>query len=74
MKVIYREPTLIELMNEAIATASAQQPIDCIELTQEEFNSVFGYLDRSQSTGLDRAGEKRMYSYKGIPIKKVRDE
>lgn len=73
MKIHYREPTLIELMDEAIATATALQPIACIELNQDEMNSIFSYLDKSQSSG-DRYGHPPMYSYKGIPIKKVRDE
>lgn len=73
MKIVYREPTLIELINEAIATATAQQPIACIELNQQEFNSVFSYLDRSQSPVLDQSGEKRKYFYRGIPVK-VADE
>lgn len=71
MKIKYREPTLIEQMAEAISTA--QQPIECIVLTQSEFNSVFSYLDRSQSSALDQSGEKRTYFYKGIQIK-VQDE
>lgn len=67
MKIKYREPTLVEQMNEAIA--AAKQPIDYIELDQKEFNSVFSYLDKSQSPGLDGSGEKRTYYYRGIPIK-----
>lgn len=74
MKIVYREPTLIELMDDAIATATVKQPIGYIELNQDEMNSIFTYLDRSQSLGLDQSGKKRMYSYKGIPVKKVADE
>ena len=71
MKIQYRKPTLIEQMTEAIATA--KQPIEAIVLTQTEFQSVINYLDKSQSPGLDHSGEKRAYSFKGIPIK-VQDE
>ena len=67
MKIKYRKPTLIEQMTEAIETA--KEPIDYFELTQKEFQSVIGYLDKTQSPGLDQSGEKRMYSFKGIPVK-----
>lgn len=65
MKIKYRKPTLIEQMNEAVATA--KQPIDFFELTQKEFQSVVNNLDKS------KAGDKISYSYKGIYIK-VLDE
>ena len=65
MKIVYRKPTLIEQMTEAIATA--KQPIDCFELTQSEFQTVLDKLDKSY------AGMKTLYSYKGISIK-VADE
>ena len=65
MKIKYRKPTLIEQMNEAVATA--KQPIDFFELTQKEFQSVVNNLDKSKS------GDKISYSYKGIYIK-VLDE
>ncbi len=73
MKIVYREPTLIELMDDAIATATATQPIGYIELNQDEMNSIFTYLDKTQSPGMNRY-ERPMYSYKGIPVKKVQDE
>ena len=65
MKIKYRKPTLIEQMNEAVATA--KQPIDFFELTQKEFQSVVNNLDKSKD------GDKISYSYKGITIK-VADE
>ncbi len=65
MKVQYRERTLVEQMNEAIASAS--QPIDYFELTQPEFQSVYNNLDKTKS------GNTVSYSYKGIKIK-VADE
>jgi len=61
MKIQYRKPTLIELMDEAIA--SADQPIDYIGLTQTEFQSVFNSLDKIKSD------TTTTYSYKGIKIK-----
>ena len=65
MKIKYREPTLIEQMNEAIETA--KKPIDCFELTSAEFQSVFNNLDKINSKNTTS------YSYKGIAIK-VADE
>ncbi len=61
MKIKYREPTLIEQMTEAMATA--KQPIDHFELTQHEFQTVFNSLDKTKS------GDKITYSFKGITIK-----
>ena len=61
MKIKYRKPTLIEQMNEAIDTAN--QPIDYFELTQQEFQSVFNNLDKTNSKNTVA------YSYKGIIIK-----
>ena len=61
MKIKYRKPTLIEQMNEAIDTAN--QPIDYFELTQQEFQSVFNNLDKTNSKNTVA------YSYKGITIK-----
>jgi hypothetical protein len=61
MKIKYRKPTLVEQMNEAIDTAN--QPIDYFELTQQEFQSVFNNLDKTNSKNTVA------YSYKGITIK-----
>ena len=61
MKIQYRKPTLIEQINEAID--SATKPIEVIELTQSEFQSVFNYLDKTNSKNTVA------YSYKGIAIK-----
>jgi hypothetical protein len=61
MKIKYRKPTLVEQMNEAIDTAT--QPIDYFELTQQEFQSVFNNLDKTNSKNTVA------YSYKGITIK-----
>jgi hypothetical protein len=61
MKIKYRKPTLIEQMNEAIVTA--KQPIDFFELSQTEFQSVFGNLDKTNFK------DTVTYSYKRIPIK-----
>jgi hypothetical protein len=66
MKIKYRKPSLIEQMTEAITTA--KQPIDCIVLTQKEFQTVFNNLDKSWSNN-----QTTTYSYKGIEIK-VADE
>jgi hypothetical protein len=61
MKIRYREPTLLEQMTEAIATA--KKPIDYFELSQTEFQSVFNNLDKTNSKNTVA------YSYKGITIK-----
>lgn len=61
MKIKYRQPTLIEQMNEAITTA--KKPIECFELTQKEFQSVINNIDKTKS------GAMITYSYKGIAIK-----
>lgn len=65
MKIIYREHTLLEQMNEAIDTA--KQPIDFFELNPKEFQVVFNYLDKTNSKNTVS------YSYKGIAIR-VADE
>ena len=65
MKIKYRKPTLIEQMNEAIDKAT--KPIDCFELTQSEFQTVFNNLDKTNSKNTVS------YSYKGIAVK-VQDE
>lgn len=61
MKIKYRKPTLVEQMNEAIAVA--KKPIDCFELSQSEFQTVFNNLDKTN------AKNTVTYSYKGIPVK-----
>lgn len=65
MKIMYRKPTLVEQMTEAIATA--KQPIETIVLTQPEFQSVFNNLDKTKNK------DTISYSFKGIPVK-VSDE
>jgi hypothetical protein len=65
MKIKYRKPTLIEQMNEAIATS--KKPIDCFELSGEELNSNYSNFDRTI------INKVLHYSYKGITIK-VTDE
>ena len=65
MKIKYRNPTLIEQMMEAIDTA--KKPIEHIELTQKEFQSVFNSLDKTNSKNIIT------YFYRGIAIK-VADE
>jgi hypothetical protein len=61
MKIHYREPTLLELMNDAIC--DSKKPIDYFELTSEELNSYYGNFDKTNS------GADITYSYKRIPIK-----
>ena len=66
MKIHYREPTLLELMNNAIAisTGPNANPIDHFELNQEEFSQHFSSFDKShQQDG------NTQYSFKSIPIK-----
>jgi hypothetical protein len=65
MKIKYRKPTLIDQMNEAIATS--KKPIDLFELSPTEFQSVFNNLDKTNS------GSIIIYSYRGIAVK-VTDE
>jgi hypothetical protein len=65
MKIKYRKPTIIEQMNEAIATS--KKPIDCFELSSEELNSNYSNFDRSIKDKVIH------YSYKGITVK-VADE
>jgi hypothetical protein len=65
MKIKYRKPTIIEQMNEAIATS--KKPIDCFELSSEELNSNYSNFDRSINDKVIH------YSYKGITVK-VADE
>ena len=65
MKIHYRNPNLIEQINEAIANSSAgNKLIDYFELTSDELNSVYSYFDRT--TNKDNTIN---YSYKGITVK-----
>ena len=61
MKIQYRQPTLVEQMTEAIETA--KKPIEAILLTQSEFDSVFGYLDKT------KVKDTVSYTFKGIAVK-----
>jgi hypothetical protein len=61
MKIKYRNPTLIEQMNEAIATS--KKPIDYFELSGEELNANYSNFDRTIKNKVIH------YSYKGIEIK-----
>ena len=61
MKIKYRKPTLVEQMNEAIATT--KKPIDYFELSGEELNANYSNFDRTIKDKVIH------YSYKGIPIK-----
>lgn len=65
MKIKYRNPTLIEQMNEAIATS--KKPIDYFELSGEELNANYSNFDRTIKNKVIH------YSYKGITVK-VQDE
>jgi hypothetical protein len=67
MKIHYREPTLLEQMNEVIGTSSNKKPVDYFELTGDELNSYYSNFDRTIINKIIH------YSYKGIPIK-VSDE
>jgi hypothetical protein len=61
MKIHYREPTLLELMNEAIN--ASKNPIDYFELTSEELNTNYSNFDRTIKDKVIH------YSYKSIPIR-----
>ena len=63
MKIHYREPTLLELMNEAISASSNKKPVDYFELTSDELNSNYSNFDRTIKDKII------YYSYKGIPVK-----
>jgi hypothetical protein len=69
MKVYYREPTLLELMNDAVRDSATgnTKPIEYFELNTDELNSYYSYFDRTIINKIIH------YSYKGIPIK-VSDE
>jgi hypothetical protein len=61
MKIHYREPTVLELMNEAIN--ASKKPIDYFELTSEEVNANYSNFDRTIKDKII------YYSYKGVPVK-----
>lgn len=61
MKIHYRDPTVLEQMNNAIR--DSKKPIGYFELTSEELNSYYGNFDKTNS------GSDITYSYKGIAIK-----
>jgi hypothetical protein len=67
MKIHYREPSLLEQMNEVISASSNKKPVDYFELTSDELNSNYSNFDRTIKDKIIH------YSYKGIPIK-VSDE
>jgi hypothetical protein len=64
MKIQYRKPTLLELMNDAINNNSVKKPIEYFELTNEELSSCYSSFDRT-----NHKDNVVSYSYKGIPIK-----
>jgi hypothetical protein len=66
MKIHYREPTVVEQMNNAINVSAEanRKPIDYFELTGEELNANYSNFDRS--TNKDGT---TTYSYKGILVK-----
>jgi hypothetical protein len=61
MKIYYREPTVLEMMNDAVR--DSKKPIDCFELTSEELNANYSNFDRTIKDKII------YYSYKGIPVK-----
>jgi hypothetical protein len=65
MKIHYRDPTVLELMTDAIS--ASKKPIDYFELNSNELNSNYSNFDRTIKDKVIH------YSYKGIPIK-VSDE
>jgi len=65
MKVLLREPTLLEQITRAINDALEDRTyIDYIELTSEEFNSIYSSLDRSR----DDRGNTR-YMFRSVEIR-----
>ena len=66
MKIHYREPTVLEQMNNAIRVSNEanKKPIEYFELTEGELNSYYSNFDRT--VGKDNSTH---YSYKGIAIK-----
>jgi hypothetical protein len=65
MKIHYREPTVLEQMNNAIRVSDEanKKPIDFFELTSEELNSNYSNFDRTVKDKII------YYSYKGVPVK-----
>jgi len=66
MKIYYRDPTVLEQMNNAIRVSNEvnKKPIEYFELTGEELNSYYSNFDKTT----DKDG-RISYSYKGIAIK-----
>ena len=64
MKIHYRKPTVLELMDDAISASTAKKPIECFELTNKELSSYYSSVDRT-----NHKDNVVSYSYKGIPIK-----
>jgi hypothetical protein len=65
MKIHYREPTVLEQMNNAIRVSDEanKKPIDFFELTSDELNSNYSNFDRTIKDKII------YYSYKGVPVK-----
>ena len=66
MKIHYREPTVLEQMNNAINVSAEanRKPIDYFELTGDELNANYTNFDKSTNKDTSIS-----YSYKGIPVK-----
>ena len=67
MKIHYRKPTLLELMNDAVSVATSKKPIEYFELTRDELSSFYSSFDKT-----NHKDNVVAYSYKGIPIKVVK--
>jgi hypothetical protein len=67
MKVHYRKPTLLELMDDAISVANSKKPIKHFELNSDELSSCYSSFDK-----INHKDNVISYSYKGIPIKVVK--
>jgi hypothetical protein len=65
MKIHYREPTVLEQMNNAIKVSAEpnKKPIEYFELSGEELNANYSNFDRTIENKIIH------YSYKGVPIK-----
>ena len=61
MKIYYREPTVLEQMNDAIR--DSKKPIDYFEITSNELNANYSNFDRTIKDKII------YYSYKGIPVR-----
>lgn len=65
MNIYYREPTLIEQMNDAISDcAISKKHIDYFELSRKELDANHSSFDKTTKNGVNFT-----YSYKGIQIK-----